>query len=58
MKYEYKILNMSEITAARKKDPKVNFLTFLNDLGKEGWKMLFPLKEQSYLMIRELDQHV
>lgn len=47
--FEYKVFNMSEAVA-----PKT-FIDVLNDYGREGWQVLFPLTStrQSFLMIRE-----
>jgi hypothetical protein len=56
MKFEYKILNMSEVTnkIAEDKTKKLNFTGVLNAYGIQGWELMFKLTDQSFLMKRKL----
>lgn len=63
-KYEYKVFNMSEIDRAKAKNPQfkgitgrdLNLIDVLNEHGKEGWEVLFPITEtkSAYLLKREV----
>lgn len=54
-KFEYKILNLSEVAVRQQKDKKVNLLIIMNEHGREGWEIVLMIKDQSFLMKRELD---
>lgn len=54
MKFEYKILNMSEVSKAIDSDKNQSFLSILNKHGLEGWELMFKLTDASFLMKRSL----
>lgn len=55
MKFEYRVLNMSEVSQRIKDDPKtMNLTAVLNHYGKDGWELMFKLTDQSFLMKREI----
>lgn len=54
MKFEYKILNLSEVDKLSKADKtrKTNFISVINDWGAQGWELMFKFKDSSYIFKR------
>lgn len=48
-KFEYRVFNMSSV-----KNTGKTWLVLLNELGSDGWEILFQLTKSSYLMKKEL----
>lgn len=59
MKFEYKVLNLSEVENRNKGDYKFNLITLLNEYGQQGYEVVFKLNQSAYLMKRTiLDEKV
>lgn len=54
MTFEYKIFNLSEVTAAKKKSDSENMITVLNKHGLEGWEVVLRLNDNSFLMKKKI----
>jgi hypothetical protein len=52
LKFEYRVLNLSEVKARSNDQVKVLLIDVMNFYGEDGWEILFKLTDSSFLMKR------
>jgi hypothetical protein len=52
LKFEYRVLNLSEVKARSNDQVKVSLIDVMNFYGEDGWEILFKLTDSSFLMKR------
>jgi len=53
-KFKYRILNLSEVALKIKADKAMNLISVFDELGNDGWELVFKLTDSSFLFKKEI----